>query len=69
MAKKSRIKPTYGLVKLHLEDVEDALFRFKGILPLAASYLGVEEHELYAYIQADHALAAAWQDSRRLLAA
>ena len=50
MANKSRIKPTYGLVKLHLEDVEDALFRFRGILPLAASYLGVEEHELYAYI-------------------
>lgn len=69
MAKNKIKNPTYDTVKLCLVDVEDALLRFKGILPLAASYLGVEEHELYRYIQADHALAAAWQDSRRLLAA
>ena len=69
MAKNKIKNPTYGTVKLCLVDVEDALFRFRGILPLAASYLGVEEHELYAYIHADHALEAAWRDSRRLLAA
>lgn len=50
MAKNKIKNPTYGTVKLCLVDVEDALFRFKGILPLAASYLGVEEHELFAYI-------------------
>lgn len=69
MAKNKIKNPTYDTVKLCLVDVEDALLRFKGILPLAASYLGVEEHELWKYIQADHALEAAWRDSRRLLAA
>lgn len=69
MADKSLKKPTYDIMTLNLMDVEEALFKFRGLLPLAASYLGVEEHALYQYIQQDPALCKSWQDSRRLLKA
>lgn len=52
---------------LSLMDVEDAIFKFRGLIPLAASYLGVEEHELFRYIKNDPHLEAAWKKSRGLL--